>query len=61
MGIREQILILIQQDKDISYNEMAKRLNKSRTTVMRNIKKLKELNKLTRIGSDKSGYWKIDE
>ena len=40
---------------------MAKRLNKSRTTVMRNIKKLKELNKLTRIGSDKSGYWKIDE
>jgi predicted HTH transcriptional regulator len=31
------------------------------TAVKNNIKSLKDNNKLTRLGSDKSGYWKVLE
>ena len=35
--------------------------SKSRATITRLIKKLKETGKLQRIGSDKKGYWEITE
>jgi DNA-binding Lrp family transcriptional regulator len=34
-------------------------LNISETSVQNNIKKLKKLEIIKRIGSDKNGYWKI--
>jgi predicted HTH transcriptional regulator len=40
---------------------MAKRLEKDRTTIMRNIQKLKEKKIIIRVGSKKTGYWKINE
>ncbi len=35
--------------------------NKSRSTVAREVKKLKENGVISRVGSDKSGYWQIIE
>jgi predicted HTH transcriptional regulator len=42
-----------------SIDEVVKALKKSRITIQRAINKLVELNKLQRIGSRKTGYWKL--
>ena len=39
--------------------DAAKELNKSVITIQRGIKKLVELGLIERIGSNKTGYWKI--
>jgi ATP-dependent DNA helicase RecG len=59
--LQVQILKYIKNDPEISYNDMAKRLEKDRTTIMRNIQKLKEKKIIIRVGSKKTGYWKINE
>jgi ATP-dependent DNA helicase RecG len=46
-------------DETVTYDELSKRLRKDRTTIRRNIQKLKEMNMIERIGSDKNGSWKI--
>ena len=38
---------------------MAEKLNISQITIKRNIKELKESGYIERIGSKKTGYWKI--
>jgi predicted HTH transcriptional regulator len=38
---------------------IAEKTGKNRATIRRNIAKLKEMNLLVRIGSDKKGRWKI--
>jgi predicted HTH transcriptional regulator len=43
----------------ISYDDLAERLSKDRSTVMRNIGKLKELGALRRVGSKKTGHWQV--
>ncbi|AKB35297.1 ATP-dependent DNA helicase recG [Methanosarcina siciliae C2J] len=53
----EEILELIENDINITYDTIAESLGKNRTTIMRNIKKLKDRGILTRIGSDKTGHW----
>jgi predicted HTH transcriptional regulator len=53
------ILKEIQKNKKITYNILCEILNKNRTTIMRNISKLKKKGILKRVGSDKTGYWKI--
>lgn len=58
--LQMQILKYIKNDPEISYNDMAKRLEKDRTTIMRNIQKLKEKKIIIRVGSKKTGYWKIN-
>ncbi len=54
-----QIVDLIGENPFISYEKLAEKLNKNRTTVMRNIQKLKELGILKRFGPKKSGYWEV--
>lgn len=49
----------IKTDKNVTYDELADKLNVSRKTVAKHIKSLKEKNALERIGSDKTGYWVI--
>ena len=39
--------------------ELAEKFCVNRTTIMRNIIKLKKLGELKRVGPDKGGYWKI--
>ncbi|HDT11850.1 MAG TPA: HTH domain-containing protein, partial [bacterium] len=53
------IIAEIKKRNDINYEELAKILNKGRTTVYRKIKDLADKNVLKRVGSDKSGYWEI--
>ncbi|AKB26140.1 hypothetical protein MSMTP_2671 [Methanosarcina sp. MTP4] len=55
----EEILGLIKNDINITYDTIAESLGKNRTTIMRNIKKLKDGDILTRIGSDKTGHWVV--
>ena len=56
-SLQLEILELIKKNNKISYDELAVKFDKNRTTIMRNIKKLKEQNLLKRVGSDKNGYW----
>jgi len=55
------LLIEIKNNHYITRKEIAEKLNVSRATVARYIKQLKKMNIITRIGSDKSGYWEIIE
>lgn len=50
---------LIKANKRITIDELALKLNKSRRTITRIIKKLQADGVVSRIGSDKTGYWEI--
>ena len=50
---------LIKNNAKITKEKLVKDTGLSRATITRYIKKLKEDNKIERIGSDKSGYWKV--
>ena len=58
-SILENILILIEDNKYITQNDMAKILGVSRDVIKRNIKKLKDNKKLERNGSKNNGFWII--
>ncbi len=55
----KEILSLIGENPHISYDKLAEKTSRSRATIRRIIKQLKEENRIERIGSDKTGYWKI--
>ncbi|NKB47149.1 MAG: winged helix-turn-helix transcriptional regulator [Legionellales bacterium] len=57
--LQVQILEFIRSEPDISYNRLAVLMEKDRTTIMRNISKLKDAGILKRVGSKKAGYWEI--
>lgn len=57
--IGTEILKLINKNKYITQMEMIDMLNIGRTTLTKNISKLKNDNYLKRVGSNKKGYWKI--
>ncbi len=52
---------LLRENPEMSYDEMAERLNKGRSTIYRNIMKLRKEKKLKRVGSRKTGYWEVCE
>jgi len=55
----DKILESIAKNRDITVAELSFKLNVTEKTIKRDIGKLKENNKLTRVGSVKMGYWKI--
>lgn len=57
----DTVFSLIKQNKNITATEISERLNMSLSTVRRKIKDLKKQEIIERIGSDKTGYWKIIE
>lgn len=59
--VNDTVFSLIKQNKNITATEISERLNMSLSTVKRKIKALKEQGIIERIGSDKTGYWKIIE
>jgi len=59
--VNDTVFNLITQNNKITAVEISKLLNISLSTVKRKIKKLKEKNIIERVGSDKTGYWKIIE
>ncbi len=58
--LQKQIIDLLKSSPNITYTEIATELSKDRVTISRNLKKLKELGIVERIGTDKSGYWKVN-
>lgn len=57
----DTVLYLIKQDNKITATEISERLNISLSTAKRKIKELKDKGIVKRVGSDKTGYWKIIE
>ena len=58
-SVEKGIIELIKENSKITQLEMAKILGVSRDQIKRNIKKLKDDNKIERIGNRNSGYWKV--
>jgi ATP-dependent DNA helicase RecG len=54
-----KVLALLKEMPELSIPEMATRVGKSQRTVERAIRELRSAGKLTRIGPDKGGYWKV--
>ena len=57
--VNDTVLKLIKQNNRITATDICEKLNLSLSTTKRRIKKLKESGKIERIGSDKTGHWKI--
>ncbi len=55
----DTVFSLIKRDTKITAKEISERLKMSLSTVKRKIKALRDNGKIERIGSDKTGYWKI--
>jgi ATP-dependent DNA helicase RecG len=55
----EKILTELKKNNKISYDELSSFLNVNRTTIMRNISKLKKDGKIKRIGPAKGGHWQV--
>ena len=55
----EQILKLIKQNKQITAKEMAQEIGISQRAVEKQIKNLKDMNKIRRKGSNKAGFWEL--
>ncbi len=53
------ILELIEKDNKVSMTKMANQLGIGRDTIKEYIKRLREKQRITRIGSNRSGYWKV--
>jgi predicted HTH transcriptional regulator len=52
---------LIAGDPAISYDDMAEKMGKGRTTIMHNVQKLKRLGYLRRVGAKKVGHWEVSQ
>lgn len=59
--VNDTVFSLIEQNRNITATEISKQLNMSLSTVKRRIRGFKEKGVLERIGSDKTGYWKVIE
>ena len=56
---QKEIIKLILNNRNITIIDLANKLSAGRETIKRDLKKLKELNIIKRIGSDKTGYWEV--
>ena len=54
------VLSLLMMNDKIRIQEIANQLMVSKRTVRRDIEKLKALNKINRIGNEKTGYWQVN-
>ncbi len=55
---QKAIINLIEDNNKITQQEMADKLSLNRSTIMRNLRYLKENRIIERVGSDREGYWK---
>jgi len=60
VSVKENILNIIGQFPMLTVKELAKMLSVSERTIYRNLTDLRNVGKIDRIGSDKTGYWKIN-
>jgi ATP-dependent DNA helicase RecG len=57
----EKLLGYISKNKNITSKDLAEKIGITKRGVEKNIAKLKEKGLLIRIGSDKTGYWKVED
>jgi predicted HTH transcriptional regulator len=57
--VNDTVFGLIKENNTITAAEISERLGISLRTVKRNIKKLKDNGMIDRVGSDKTGSWKV--
>lgn len=55
----EEVIAQIDYNSDITVEEIAKKIGKSESTIEKNIKRLKDAGIIKRVGSRKTGRWKI--
>jgi predicted HTH transcriptional regulator len=53
------ILSVLSDSPNVTYDDLVKLLNMPRRTVARHIKALRERGAIIRIGSDKTGHWEV--
>ena len=58
---QQKIINCLKENSEITVKEIADKLNKNESTIVRNIGKLKEQGIIVRVGSDKNGSWKVTE
>lgn len=58
-SLEELLMEWIAGKPTISYDELATRSGKDRSTIRRNLARLKESGRLRRIGPDKGGHWEV--
>lgn len=56
---QKEILKLIKHNKYVSIVELSKEKKVGRETIKRDLKRLKELKLIKRVGGDKTGFWEI--
>lgn len=54
-----KILELLKENNSYSYDDLAQKLNISKSTIKRNMQKLKSNGLIKRVGSDKTGHWEL--
>ncbi len=59
--VKRSILLHLKQNSNANYKELADKTGYSAATIKRHIQELKKLGLIERIGSDKTGYWKVIE
>ena len=59
MSLDDIILLGIQSNPWIKYDELAQKTRRHRDTIRTHIKSLKEKGLLVRVGSKKDGYWQV--
>lgn len=59
--VKANILQQLRQNPNANYAELAEKTGYSAATIKRHIQELKKLGLIKRIGSDKTGHWKIVE
>ncbi len=57
--VNDTVFSLIEKNKQITTKEISEKLSVSLSTVKRKLNVLKQNSNLERIGSDKTGYWRI--
>ena len=57
--VENLIIKLIEMNKKISIDDLVYASNRSRSTIIRIVKKIKENNKIKRVISDRYGYWEV--
>lgn len=55
----EKVLSMIDIDGRLTALRIAKNLGISESTVRRSFRRLRDLNIIDRVGSDKSGFWRV--
>ena len=57
----QEVIALLLENANYTMPQLAEKLKISRKTIAVRLKSLKEKNVIERVGSDRKGYWKINE